>query len=192
MVSFVACLGSPRKERLSCIASLSRSQSPFCCCVPQESSRGSASDPCKIVTRNSPRPNLTDHLLRSGLLPTASPLKNLHSASATHSTCSKKQRGRTVPRARGQLFLLRFTSFQQLQKRGTSCRARSAQFSAKRNRKNARNFAASSPLRSCPALLSLGNVVEESTAQLSPFLTDNLNLSRARFRRVRNPLLLDV
>ena len=36
-------------------------------------------------------------------------------------------------------------------------------------------FAASSPLRSCPALLSLGNVVEESTTQLSPFLTDNLS-----------------
>jgi hypothetical protein len=169
MVSFVACLGSPRKERLSCIASLSRSQSPFCCCVPQESSRGSASDPCKSAAPTPPL-NLTDHLLRSGLLPTASPLKNLHSASATHSTCPKKQRGRTVPRARGQLFLLRFTSFQQSQKGGTSCRARSAQFSAKRNRKNARKFAASSPLRSCPALLSLGNVVEESTTQLSPFL----------------------
>jgi hypothetical protein len=85
------------------------------------------------------------------------------------------QWGRTASRASGQLFLLRFTFFQQSQKRGTSCRARSAQFSAKRNRKNARGFAASSPLRSCPALLSLGNVVEESTAQLSPFLTDNLS-----------------
>jgi hypothetical protein len=51
----------------------------------------------------------------------------------------------------------------------------SAQFSAKRNSKNARTFAASSLLRSSASLLSLGNVVEQSTMQLSPFLTDNLS-----------------
>ena len=74
MVSFVACLGSPRKERLSCIASLSRSQSPFCCCVPQESSRGSASDPSKSVSPTPP-PNHTDHLLRSEPLQSPRPSK---------------------------------------------------------------------------------------------------------------------
>ena len=107
--------------------------------------------------------------LASSTLQAASLLKNLRSASATRSTFPKKHCGRTVHRASGQLFLLRFTSFQQSKKRGTSCRTRSAQFSAKRNRKNALSFAASSLLRHPPALLSLGNVVEQSTMQLSPF-----------------------
>ncbi len=62
MVSFVACLRSPRKERLACIASLSRSQSPFCCCVPQESSRGSESDPYKSAT---PLPRQTSPIICS-------------------------------------------------------------------------------------------------------------------------------
>src|ERR1700758_3155153 len=66
-------------------------------------------------------------------------------------------------------------AFNNPEMRGTSYRALSAQLFAKRNGKNARGFAASSPLRCRPALLSLGSVVEESTMQLSPFLTDNLS-----------------
>jgi hypothetical protein len=41
--------------------------------------------------------------------------------------------------------------------------------------KSVRRFANFSPLRCRLALHSLGNVVEESTMQLSPFLTDNLS-----------------
>lgn len=94
--------------------------------------------------------------------------KNPCGASATRCTSAKIQWRRTAPRASGRLFQSRFTCFQQSPQRGTSCRACSAHFSAKRNRKNTRRFAASSPLRRCLALLSLGNVVEQSTMQFSP------------------------
>jgi hypothetical protein len=119
---------------------------------------------------------LSQHLQHLTIPHSPAVLKILVFASATRSTSAKIQRRRTAHRASGRLFQPRFTCFQQLPQRGTSCRAWSAQFSAKRNCKRVRVFAASSLLRSSLALLTLGNVVEQSTMQISPFyLIENLS-----------------
>jgi hypothetical protein len=54
-------------------------------------------------------------------------------------------------------------SFNNPNKAETHAGRMAAQISAKRNPKNARTFAASSLLRTSATLLSLGNVVEQST-----------------------------
>lgn len=134
----------------------------------------------KATSRPSPRSKVVPKMLletRSMTPPPSCPftppplvLKNFPGASATRSTSLKNQQRRTEDRASGRVFQKRFTCFQQSMLREMPDRARSAQTSAERNRKNACRFAGCSLLRSSLTLLSLGNVVEELITKLSPFL----------------------